>query len=349
MTFSFALSPRGKLLATSVLLFVAASAASVAVAQQCTTQSQMQPADKSSLLQVANQFTQNIQHDDTSAIRAATMPQYAEDFSGIAGTIDRTAPHLAGASFQPSSLWILDASKSSNGSDGSPQDTQFFCNLNKSTAETSFFIRALPQGRYAFTVVDTQRAIDPWQIAMLLRQNADGMWQLAGLFPHATTASGHDGLFYWRAARAATGNHQAWTAWIDYREAELLLKPVGFIGSSHLDQLREEQNKVAPPALSAGINAEMPLILKAKDGTEYRVTGLGPDSSLGGDRIDVAMHVTLDLLTDPVAARARNRAVAAALVDSYPELRDHFHGVWVFVENASGAPFASEEAMPLIP
>lgn len=318
-------------------------------AQQCVTQSQMQPADRATLVQTATQLAQQMQRDDTAGVKAATLPQYAQDFSGIAATIDSTAPHLANATLQPSSLWILDASRSSNGSDGSPQDTQFFCNLNKSAAETSFLIRSLPQGRYALAVVDANKPADPWQIAMLLRQGTGGTWQLAGLFPRATTAAGHDGLFYWRAARTAAASRQNWTAWVDYREAEQLLKPVGFIGSSHLDQLREEQTKAAPTALSNGINRETPLVVKAKDGTEYRIIALGPDGSLGGDRLDVAMHFTADALPDPVAARARNRKAAAALVDAYPELRDHFHGVWVFAETPNVPPFASEEPMAQLP
>ncbi len=159
-------------------------------AQQCITQSQMQPADKSSLIQASTQLAQQIQRDDTAGVRAATLPRYAQDFEGIAGTIHTTAPHLAGATLQPSSVWVLDASKANSGSDGSPQDTQFFCNLNKSTAETSFMIRSLPQGRYALAVVDATRPSDPWQIAMLLRESTPGTWQLAGLFPRATTHGG---------------------------------------------------------------------------------------------------------------------------------------------------------------
>ena len=251
-----------------------------------------------------------------------------------------TAPHLQGATLQPSSVWILDASKNA-----AAQDTQFFCNLNRSQADTNFSIPALPPGRYALTVVDAVRGSSPWQLAMLLRQSSTGTWQLAGFFPRATTAAGHDGLWYWTDARTAAGKRQNWTAWIEYNEAERLLKPVGFVGSSHLDQLHEEQGKAAPPALSNGISPDAPLVVKAKDGTEYQLTALGPDDSLGGDRIDVAMHYKADPLSDPVAARARNQKAASALVAAYPDLREHFHGVWAFAESGNAAPFASEEAM----
>ena len=115
------------------------------------------------------------------------------------------------------------------------------------------------------------------------------------------------------------------------------------MSSSHLEQLQEEQGKAAPAALSGGVGQSTPLVVKAKDGTEYRVTGLLPDDSLGGDRIDIAMHFAAEPIADPVAARARNQRAAAALLSAYPELRDYVHGVWVYAEPESGAPFASEE------
>ncbi len=267
-------------------------------AQQCVTQSQMQPADKATLTEVTGKLSREMQQNDSAAIRAQTLPEYAKDFTGMANTIANTAPHLSNATFVPSTFWILDASHPANGSDGSAQDTQFFCNLNKSTAETSFLIRSLPQGRYALAVEDSVKTADPWQLAYLLRQSSTGSWQLAGLFPRATTASGHDGLWYWRAARSAAASKQNWTAWVDYQEAQQLLKPVGVVSSSHLEQLRDEEGKATPPALSSGVSTDTPLIVKGKDGAEYRVTGLGPDSSLSSYRIDVAMHFSADVIAE---------------------------------------------------
>ncbi len=331
---------RTALLAVQFHLVAQAFSAASLTAQQCTTQSQMQPAERDILAQAATSFATLVQGNDAVAVKQQTIPQVAQDFTGIADAIATTAPHLQGATLRPSTLWLLDASKNT-----AAQDTQFFCNLNRSQAETSFAIPALPPGRYALAIVDAKRASAPWQLAMLLRQSAAGNWQLAGFFPRATTAAGHDGLWYWTDARTAAGKRENWTAWIEYGEAERLLKPVGFAASTHLEQLREEQGKAAPPALSNGISPEAPLVIKAKDGSEYQLTSLSPDDSLGGDRIDVAMHYKAGSLTDPVAARARNQKAASALVAAYPDLREHFHGIWAFAESGSGAPFASEEPM----
>ncbi len=138
---------------------------------------------------------------------------------------------------------------------------------------------------------------------------------------------------------------QNWNAWIEYAQAEQLLRPVAFMSSTHLDQMHDEWSKAAPTALSAGIKPSAPLIVRAKDGTEYRFTAIAADASLGTPKVDVAMHFIAEPLADPVAARARNLAAAKAFVAAYPELREAFHGVWVFADPANGSGFASEEPM----
>ena len=206
-----------------------------------------------------------------------------------------------------------------------------------------FSLQALPPGRYGLVILDASQAQPAYQLALLLREEGAGTWKLGGFFPRATTAAGHDGVWYWKTARADAAKRQNWNAWLNYAEAERLLRPAGFVSSSHLEQLQEEQGRAAPAALSGGVGQSTPLIVKAKDGTEFRVTGLGPDDSLGGDRIDIAMHFAAEPIADPVAARARNQRAAAALLGAYPELRDDVHGVWVYAEAETGAPFASEE------
>jgi hypothetical protein len=334
---------------SSLVLALAALSVTPAVllAEPCITQSQMQPADRDALVRSAESLAQLTAANNAEGVRALTMPPYAQDFSGIQSAINNAAPHLQGASFVPESLWILDASASKPAADGSPQDAQFFCTLNRGVQQTSFLIPSLPAGKYALAVVNTAGTTEPWQIAMLLRQNGTA-WQLGGLFPRATTAAGHDGLWYWRAARDYAKNKQQWNAWVYYAEAQQLLKPVAFVSSSHLDLLTGEQLRAAPAGLSAGISNDQPLVIAgAKGGAEVRVTGLGaenaPDKAAG---IDLLAHIRAqDALTDPVASRARNVAAAKAIVAAYPELRSAFHGVWIVAELPGGGTYISEEPM----
>lgn len=316
-------------------------AGSIVGAQQCTTQSKMQPADRTALVQSSVAIASAVLRNDSTTVRQHTVPDIAKNFDGIANAIATTAPHLSGATFVPETVWILDAR--ANGSGAKPADTQFFCNLNGGSQSTVFSLQALPPGRYGLAVLDAAKAQPSYQIALLLREEGPGNWQLGGFFPRATTAAGHDGTWYWKTARADVAKKRNWNAWLNYAEAERLLRPAGFVSSSHLEQLQEEQGKAAPAALSGGVGQDTPLIVKAKDGTEYRVTALGPDDSLGGERIDIAMHYTAEPMPDPVAARTRNQRAATALLAAYPELRDTVHGVWVYAESASGAPFVSEE------
>ncbi|GAA3766503.1 hypothetical protein GCM10022270_28260 [Terriglobus aquaticus] len=310
-------------------------------AQQCTTQARMQPADRTALVQSATAIASEIQANQVDAVRQGTVPEIAQNFGGIANAIATVSPHLTGATFTPSTVWILDA----RGSAGStkPVDTQFFCNLNGGSQSAVFTFQALPPGRYGLVILDAPKAQPPYGLALLLREESAGTWKLGGFFPRPTTAAGHDGVWYWKTARADAQRRQSWNAWLNYSEAERLLRPAAFVSSSHLDQLEEEQSKAAPTALSGGIGPSTPLVIKAKDGTEYRVTALAPDDTLGKERIDVAMHFVAEPIADPAAARARNQRAAEALLSAYPELRESVHGVWIYAEPENGAPFASEE------
>ncbi len=316
-------------------------------AETCVTQSHMQPAERDTLLRAATSFAALTAANNTEGVRAQTMPQFAQDFGGIQEAIRNAAPHLQGASYIPDTLWILDASTAKPGPDGSPQDAQFFCKLNGGAAETSFLIPALPPGRYALAVLDAAGTAEPWQIAMLLRQSSPGTWQMGGLFPRATAAGGHDGLWYWRTAREFAAKKQAWNAYVYYTEAEQLLKPVTFVSSSHLELLEGERGKAAPAALSSGIGTSQPLVIAAARGGEVRVTGLGAEKSpTQGGGIDLLAHVQADqALADPVASRARNAAAAKAIVAAYPELRSAFRGVWIVADLPGGATYISEEPM----
>ena len=333
------------LLLASVSIFPASL-----LAEPCITQSQMQPAERDGLLRAAMSLAALTAANNAEGVRAQTMPAYAQDFAGIQGAITAAAPHLQGASFIPDTLWILDASASKPGADGSPQDAQFFCTLNRGAQQTSFLIPALPAGKYALAVLNTTGTSEPWQIAMLLRQSGTA-WQLGGLFPRATTAGGHDGLWYWKTARDYAKNKQSWNAWVYYAEAQQLLKPVAFISSTHLDTLVAEQQRAAPAGLSAGIGNDQPLVIAGpKGGAEVRVTSLGaeaaPDRTAG---IDLLVHIRAeDVLKDPVASRARNMAAAKAIVAAYPELRSAFHGIWIVAELPGGGTYVSEEPMSVL-
>src|ERR1700678_1142987 len=318
--------------------------AGVGVAEVCTTQSQMTSADRSALASAALGLAVKVQANDVSGLRAATVPEYAKDFAGIGNVVGSTAAQVKGGTPSVEQVYLLDASQLKRGADGSVPDAQFFCSLNKSTAEADFLIPGLLPGRYGFANVDVPNGSSPWRLSFLLRQE-QGQWEMAGFYPKALTAAGHDGLWYWTQARTMTAQKEPWDAWLYYVEAENLLLPANFVQSTHLEKLKAEESAAAPTALSEGVSTEAPLVVKAADGTEYHFTGLGVDDSLAKDKIDVIAHLKVEQVGDAAAARKRNADAMAALLAAYPEMRKPFHGVWMLAEAPGQNPFATEQSM----
>jgi hypothetical protein len=326
-----------------VLLAAGVLGAGVALAEVCTTQSAMTATDRDALATAARGLALKVQAGDVNGLRTATVAEYAKDFGGIGDVVGSTAPKLKGGALAVEQVYLLDGTQLKRGPDGAAPDAQFFCSLNHSIAEVDFLIPGLTPGRYGFVIVDVASAT-PWRLSFLLRQE-QGQWQMAGFYPKPQTAAGKDGLWYWKQARTMATNKEQWNAWLYYQQAESLLRPTGFIQSTHLEKLKTEQTAATPPAVSDGVSPDSPLVVKGADGAEYRFTGLGVDDSLGRDKIDVTAHLKVDALGDAAAARKRNTDAMAALLAAYPELRKPFHGVWVFAEAAGQNPFVTEQAM----
>jgi hypothetical protein len=326
-----------------VLLLAGLIAPGLAEAEVCTTQSLMTATDRDALAGAAAALATKVQAGDVAGLRGATDADLAKDFSGVEGVVGATAPKLKGGVLTVDQVYLLDGSQLKRGADGTAPDAQFFCTLNKSASEVDFLIPQLPPGRYGFAIVMSKNPA-PWRLSFLLREE-EGKWLMAGFYPRPTLAAGHDALWYWTEARAMVKRKEQWNAWLYYREAEALSKPANFIQTTHLEKLQTEATAAAPPALSQGISADAPLVVKGADGTEFHFTALTVDDSLGKDKLDVVVHLKVDTLGDAAAARKRNLDAMSALLSAYPEMRKAFHGVWVFADAPGQNPFAIEQAM----
>ncbi len=325
-----------------VVLLGAAMPGISSFAESCTTQSQMKDAERDALSAAARDIAAKVQANDAAGLKSQTVAELGGNFGAMQGLLADTAPRLKGGALKVDQVYVLDASQIKPGS-----DAQFFCTLNKSASNAEFLIPGLTPGVYGFAAVDVAASPTPWALPMLLRRE-QGKWLLAGIYPRATQASGHDGLWYWREARRLAAAKQPWTAWVYYGEAEGLLQPAGFVSSTHLEKLRDEQRAAAPPALSGGISNDVPLVVKGADGKEYQFTALGTDDTLAKDKLDLSAHLRVDQIGDAATARKRNDDAMHALLNAYPELRNNFHGIWV-VSEPSGTtgqvPFATEQPM----
>jgi hypothetical protein len=269
-------------------------------AVSCTTQAQMNEAQRTALVQTAHTLAAAVQKGNIAAVQALTIPKVKAQFDGIASTIEQTAP------------------------------------LPSSTVHVDITIPQLPQGQYALTLVHATGVKQPQQLAFLLQKNGD--WQLAGFFVKPLLVAGHDSVWYWTRARALNQKGQKWNAYFYYSTAKYLSTPVDLLTSPNLDKLNQETTSSRPD----GLPGEQPMTLTA-NGKTYPVSDLHTDGSLGG--LDLVIRYTASDASDPVTARAQNLEVMKAILAAHPEVRDGFHGLWVFAEAPNQRPFGNELPM----
>jgi hypothetical protein len=295
---------------------------------------------RQSLADVALALATAVKGNDTERVRSMSAPEIASNFDSTVFVIGQTSRAIANDTLHVTQLYRLDAS-ARKPNDSAAAD--FGCALAGSTDEVDFSIPGLPPGVYAFAIVEAV-GDRPWLLPILLQQQGT-TWKMAGFYPHARTAAGHDGLWYWTTARADAKAGKKWLAWVLYGEADQLLRPANFVTSTHLDQLRSERRSNAPGELSNGISPEAPLVIKAKDGAEFHFTSLSSAATDDGKSLNLVLHYRVDSIGDPGAANTRNTAAASALLTAHPELREGFSGVNIFAEAQGQTPFITAQSI----
>jgi hypothetical protein len=292
----------------------------------------MAESERTALVQTARNLASAVQSGNIPAVQALTIPKVKAQFDPIANTIEQTAPLLAGATITIDALYGLDASDLK----AAVEDTVFFCGAAGSPVHVDVTIPQLPQGRYALTLVHATGVKQPQQMAFLLQKSTD--WQLAGLFVKPLLVAGHDSVWYWTKARAYNQKGQKWNAYFYYTTAAYLATPADFMTSANLDKLNQETAGARPD----GLPGAQPMEIKAGN-QAYSVSDVHTDGSLGG--LDLVLRYATSDAGDPVATRARNLELMKATLAAHPELRDGFHGLWVFAEAPSQRPYGNELAM----
>ena len=302
------------------------------LAVSCTTQAQMTEAERAALMQSAHNLAAAVQSGNASAVQALTIAKVKAQFDPIANTIEQTSPLLTGATITIDALYGLDASDLKTAA----EDTVFFCGVANSPVHVDFTIPQLPQGQYALALVHATGVKQPQQMAFLLQKSGD--WQLAGLFVKPLLLAGHDSVWYWTKARAFNQKNQKWNAYFYYTTAAYLASPADFMTSANLDKLNQEAQGAKPD----GLPGAQPMVVTSGNNT-FPISEMHTDGSLGG--LDLVLRYSTAETGDPVAARARNLELMKATLQAHPELRDGFHGLWVFAEAPSQRPYGNELAM----
>ena len=322
-------------------------------AQTCTTQAKMSSDIRNGLSDAALALAQAVQADDTAKIQGMTILEFSDAaaFAPTMSLVRSTSSRVANAAFSVTQIYELDASSRAT-SDTS--DADFSCPLTGTTSETDFAIPGLPRGLYGFALVEASGE-HPWRLSLLLRQDG-GVWKLAGFYPRATTAAGHDGQWYWKSARMYAKSDELWLAWIFYGEAAELLRPANIVTSTNLDGLLSERRRSAPPELIGGIGSNDPLILKASDSsnpkggvTEYRLTNLSASGSEDGKELNLILHLAANDGSDAAVVTGWSKAAAQAVLDAHMELRQAFQQVVVFAGAEGHEPVVTEQTISNIP
>ena len=301
----------------------------------CTTQAQMTDAQRAVLVNAARTVLTQVQSGNVEAIRAATLPAVAADFNGIQQSIEYLQPLVQQAAITVDNLYLLDASTDPPGQ----AQTQFFCG----SPVVGFDFNSLPPGTYALAITHATGVKQPQQVSLILARSQNGRWLLAGFFDKPMVLAGHDGVWYWEAARRYTQSNAVWVAHFYYQIAADLLDPVRFLASSNLEKLRHESDSVRANLPTAAA----PLTLNS-NGAMFSVTSVGTTTEFGS--LDLDVHylpnpAQLAELRYPVIARQQVTSLMSALLVMHPELRNAFHGMWLHADEGNASLFALELPM----
>jgi hypothetical protein len=236
------------------------------------------------------------------------------------------------------SLYLLDALAEPV---GSPR-TDFYCG----TPVVVLNFTELPPGKYAVVILHATGVPQPQQISLILSETGAHRWLLAGFFTRPMIEAGHDGLWYWTSARKYAQKSMTWNAWFYYRVAAYLLDPVEFLTSPNLEKLKHEEERVRPDTLPD----TKPMMLDAH-GSSFQVTAIDTATTLGP--LDLEVHYAPDAgqatqLHDPPVARKQVTELMTALLELHPELKEAFHGIWVYADQGSASVFSLELPMDQI-
>ncbi len=309
-----------------------------AKASSCKTQSQMTAAERDALASAAREMVGEVQSGDVQALRQSAIPAVAEDFAGIASSVGTLKPLVQQAAITVDSLYLLDASTDAQNT----ARADFYCG----SPVVVFNLTNLPSGTYALAILHATGVPQPQQISLILSETAEHRWMLGGFFSRPMIEAGHNGIWYWVSARDYAQKRMIWDAWFYYRVAAYCLAPVDFLSSPNLEKLKLEADHVRPENLPD----TKPLMLSAPDSV-FQVTSI--DTTVIFGPLDLEVHYIPDTnqaaqLRDPPSARKQVTELMMALLNSHPELRGAFHGIWVQADRDSTSMFSLELPMDQI-
>jgi hypothetical protein len=292
-----------------------------AVADNCVTSNDMDPAAKSAMLAAGQRYFDLLSRGDANSLRQASIPSMAADFAGIEAAVKDNQAALTGAKAIPRPAFLLEA----QGAQSSSGRAEFLCGVfgaNGQTRDSAIFtLGSLPAGKYGVVILDvtggTKGAYTVSQILQLIGSD----WKLGGLYIKPAQTGGHDLDWFVAHAHDYQSKGQAHNAWLYYLEARSLVSPLPFMSTAVTDKLYDESQKAQP----ADFPSDGKTLDLAAGTASYKVTELFPE--VVGDDLDLIAKYQVASIADTNQVYASNVAVMKALLAKYPELRGAFAGV----------------------
>ena len=294
-------------------------------AQDCQTSDEIAPQTKTAIDSAAQQVFTEASRDNAAAIRANTIPSFANSIAGVVN--DNKAAFAGAANSQIRTSFLLDTGSAPN------PDGTFSCGVyganGMSPNSAEFAIPNLPVGKYAIVIQDFIGNKGPYALSTIF-QDMNG-WKLAGFYVRPESLMGHDGIWYLTHAREFKAKSQNHDAWFYYLTSWDLLAPVTFMSTKLLGTIVKESNPIQPKDVPTGNN---PSTFTA-NGKSYTITQMSVYPN--GNNFDLQLKYSVPSTSDFNAAQADARNLATALATQYPELKEVFNNIWAHAVDPSGA------------
>jgi hypothetical protein len=311
--------------------------ASSALAESCSTSSEMDDATRSSLMATAQHEFDLVAKGDAASLRQNAIPSLAGDFSGVEASIKDNQSALAGSKATARPPFLLEA----EGSAPIPH-AEFLCGVFGKSGQTRdsavFYLDNLSPGKYGIVILDAPADGGARTVSLILRQQGPD-WKLAGLYLRAAQSAGHDSDWFATRAREFKSKGQAHNAWLYALEARSLISPLPFMSTAATDTLYDETQKMQP----ADFPSDGKPVDLAAGTASYKLTAVFP-SAVGND-LDLIVKYQAGNISDTNQTYQSNVTVMKALVTKYPELREAFASVVARAVDPSGRDYGTMLAM----
>jgi hypothetical protein len=293
-----------------------------AIAENCVTSNDMDPATKSVMLAAGQRYFDLLGRGDANSLRQASIPSLVADFAAIETAVKDNQPALAGAKAAPRPAFLLEAQGAQPSSSGR---AEFFCGVfgaNGQTRDSAIFtLGSLPAGKYGVVILDVSGGTKGAYTVSLILQLIGNDWKLGGLYIKSAQTGGHDLDWFVARAHDYQSKGQAHNAWLYYLEARSLVSPLPFMSTAVTDKLYDESQKAQP----ADFPSDGKTLDLAAGTATYKLTELFPE--VVGDDLDLIAKYQIASIADTNQVYGSNVVVMKALVAKYPELRGAFAGV----------------------